>query len=100
MIDVYKKWGLEAIAQVDLDQRVHRNQETRDLGKMAFGILRAFLFRAEELGVIGKLPELSTQLRQFVATDESFEQVCHEIVEEERPPMIELPEYRKKFNID
>jgi glucosyl-3-phosphoglycerate synthase len=100
LIDVYKKWGLEAIAQVDLDQRVHRNQETRDLGKMAFGILRAFLFRAEELGVIGKLPELSTQLRQFVATDESFEQVCHEIVEEERPPMIELPEYRKKFNID
>ncbi len=100
LIDVYKKWGLEAIAQVDLDQRVHRNQETRDLGKMAFGILRAFLVRAEELGVIGKLPELSTQLRQFVATDESFEQVCHEIVEEERPPMIELPEYRKKFNID
>ena len=99
LIDVYEKWGMEAIAQVDLDQRVHRNQETRDLGKMAFGILRAFLFRAEALGVIGKLPELSTLLRQFQAKDELFEQVVYEIVEEERPPMIEVPEYRKKFGL-
>ena len=99
LIDVYEKWGMEAIAQVDLDQRVHRNQETRDLGKMAFGILRAFLYRAEVLGVIGELPELSTILRQFQAHDEEFEQVSFEIVEEERPPMIELPEYREKFDI-
>lgn len=99
LIDVYEKWGLKAIAQIDLDQRIHRNQETRDLGKMAFGILRAFLFRAEALGVIGDLPELSTILRQFQARDEEFMQVEHEIVEEERPPMIEIPEYRKKFGI-
>lgn len=99
LIDVYEKWGMEAIAQVDLDQRVHRNQETRDLGKMAFGILRAFLYRAEALGVIGKLPDLSTLLRQFQVEDETFKQVEFEIVEEERPPMIELPEYRKKFGI-
>jgi glucosyl-3-phosphoglycerate synthase len=100
LIDVYEKWGMEAIAQVDLDQRVHRNQETRDLGKMAFGILRAFLFRAEALGVIGKLPDLNTMLRQFQAKEETFEQVMFEIVEEERPPMIELPEYREKFGIE
>ena len=99
LIDIYEKWGMEAIAQVDLDQRVHRNQETRALGKMAFGILRAFLFRAEALGVIGELPELNTMLRQFQAQDESFEQVEYEIVEEERQPMIELPEYREKFGI-
>jgi len=100
LIDVYEKWGMEALAQVDLDQRVHRNQETRDLGKMAFGILRAFLFRAEALGVIGDLPELNTLLRQFQVNAESFEQVAYEIIEEERPPMIEIPEYREKFRID
>jgi glucosyl-3-phosphoglycerate synthase len=99
LMDVYKRWGMEALAQVDLDQRVHRNQETRDLGKMAFGILRAFLSRAEDLGVIGNLPELNTLLRQFQVHDKSFEQVLHEIVEEERPPMIQLPEYRKKFGL-
>ncbi|MCK4565102.1 MAG: glucosyl-3-phosphoglycerate synthase [Verrucomicrobia bacterium] len=100
LIDVYEKWGMKAIAQVDLDQRVHRNQETRDLGKMAFGILRAFLFRAEALGVIGDLPELNTLLRQFQVNDESFEQIAYEIVEEERPPMIDIPEYREKFGIE
>ena len=100
LIDVYEKWGMEAIAQVDLDQRIHRNQETRDLGKMSFGILRAFLYRAEALGVIGKLPELNTLLRQFMVEDENFKQVSFEIVEEERPPMIELPEYREKFGIE
>ncbi len=99
LIDVYEKWGMEAIAQVDLDQRVHRNQETRDLGKMAFGILRAFLFRAEALGVIGNLPELNTLLRQFQAKDETYEQIAYEIVEEERPPMIDIPEYRKKYGL-
>jgi glucosyl-3-phosphoglycerate synthase len=99
LIDVYEKWGMEAIAQVDLDRRLHRNQETRDLGKMAFGILRAFLFRAEALGVIGELPELSTLLRQFQAKEETFEQIAHEIVEEERQPMIEIPEYREKFGL-
>lgn len=99
LIDVYEKWGMEAIAQVDLDQRVHRNQETRDLGKMAFGILRAFLFRAEALGVIGDLPELNTLLRQFQVREENFEQIAYEIVEEERPPMIEIPEYREKFGL-
>ena len=57
------------------------------------------LFRAEALGVIGELPELNTLLRQFQAHGDSFEQVSCEIVEEERPPMIDLPEYRKKFNI-
>lgn len=100
LIDVYEKWGMEAIAQVDLDQRVHRNQETRDLGKMAFGILRAFLSRAEALGVIGELPELSTLLRQFQVQEQHFEQLQFEIVEEERQPMIELPEYREKFGIE
>lgn len=100
LIDVYEKWGMEAIAQVDLDQRVHRNQETRDLGKMAFGILRTFLFRAKALGVIGDLPELSTLLRQFQVNDESFEQIAYEIIEEERPPMIEIPEYRAKFGLE
>ena len=39
ILDVYRKWGLEAFGQTDLDQRVHRNQSTLSLGKMAFGIL-------------------------------------------------------------
>lgn len=97
LIDVYHRWGLQAIAQTDLDRRVHRNQDTRDLGKMAFGILQTFLKRLEALGILSNLPELSTTLRQFQVNNNLFEEIPLKIIEEERPPMIEIPEYRKKF---
>jgi glucosyl-3-phosphoglycerate synthase len=97
LIDVYHSWGLDAVCQTDLDRRVHRNQSTRDLGRMAFGILQTFLKRVESLGIVGNLPELSTILRQFQVVQNAFEEVDVEIVEEERPPMIEIKEYREKF---
>ncbi len=97
LIDVYHRWGLQAIAQTDLDRRVHRNQHTRELGKMAFGILQTFLKRVEALGILGKLPELSTTLRQFQVNNNLFEEIPLNIVEEERPPMIDIPEYVAKF---
>jgi glucosyl-3-phosphoglycerate synthase len=99
LIDVYHRWGLEAIGQTDMDRRVHRNQATRDLGRMAFGIMQTFLRRVEALGILGNLPELSTTLRQFQVNNNIFEEIPATIVEEERPPMIEIPEYREKFGI-
>jgi glucosyl-3-phosphoglycerate synthase len=97
LLDVYNKWGLDAFAQTDLDQRVHRNQATRSLGKMAFGILQTFLSRVQSIGVIPEVPQLNTVLRQFQSHDDVFETVEHEIVEEERPPMIEIDEYQAKM---
>ncbi|MDK2857559.1 MAG: glucosyl-3-phosphoglycerate synthase [Verrucomicrobiota bacterium] len=97
ILDVYQRWGLDAFGQTDLDQRVHRNQSTLSLGKMAFGILRTFLARSEVLGSTADMKQFSTVLRQFQAQNEKYEQIEHEIVEEERPPMNTLPEYREKF---
>ena len=96
LIDVYHKFGLEAFAQTDLDKRVHENKPTQALGKMAFGILQTFIKRAKALGVFEKA-EHETILRQFQAERDQYEQNLIEIVEEERPPMIEIEEYRKKF---
>ncbi|MFW5842302.1 MAG: glucosyl-3-phosphoglycerate synthase [Spirochaetota bacterium] len=96
LLDVYTRWGMEAFGQTDLDQRVHRNQSTRSLGRMAFGILQTFLSRVQSLEVVPELPELSTVLRQFQVKDEEFETVEYQIVEEERPPMDTVDEYRKK----
>ncbi len=98
LIDVYHKWGMEAFGQTDLDQRVHRNQATRDLGKMSFGILQTFLNRAKALGLVPHVPELQSILRQFQVKEGQFEQIEYHIVEEERPPMIEIPAYRAKFH--
>lgn len=97
LIDVYMKMGLEAFAQTDLDQRVHRNQETRSLGKMSFGILQTFLNRLEHFGLTQQLPEMHKILRQFQVRDSEFEILESHIVEFERPPMITIPEYQKKF---
>ncbi len=100
LIDVYDGWGIEAFAQTDLDKRVHRHQSTRDLGKMSFGILRTFLKRLKSKGIVTDMPELTPYLRQFQARDNNYEQIIHEIVEEERPPMIELAEYRAKRGME
>jgi len=99
ILDVYKEYGLDAFGQCDLDQRVHRNQITLDLGKMSFGILQSFLNRLENFGMVDRLPEMSNFYRQFQAQENRYEQVVREIVEEERPPMIQIPEYREKFGI-
>lgn len=99
ILDVYRAYGLEAFAQTDLDQRVHRNQETLSLGKMSFGILQSFLRRLKDMGMEGDLPPLHSIMRQYQAQDHKYEQVLHEIIESERPPMIEVPEYREKFGI-
>lgn len=89
LIDVFRTHGLDAIAQTDLDRRIHRNQSTHDLGRMAFGILQAFFRRLDG----GALPDFSTVLRQFTTEGEYCRQTISEIVEEERPPLIEIPEY-------
>mgnify|MGYP000698109752 CR=1 FL=1 len=96
LLDVYTRWGIEAFAQTDLDQRVHRNQTTRGLGRMAFGIMQTFLNRVQKLGIVPTLPDMNTILRQFQVQDQVFESVQHEIVEEERPPMNTIPEYQQQ----
>jgi glucosyl-3-phosphoglycerate synthase len=99
LIDVYTKYGLDAFAQTDLDQRIHENKSTRALGKMAFGILQTFIKRAKALDIIEKIEDYQTILRQTQAKEDSYEQIELEINEEERPPMIDIEEYREKFNI-
>lgn len=96
LIDVYSKFGLEAFAQTDLDKRIHENKDTQDLGKMAFGILQTFIKRAKALEILDKA-EHTTILRQFQAKRDQYEQKLIEIIEDERPPMIEIKAYREKF---
>ena len=100
LIDVYTSRGLKAFAQTDLDQRVHRNQETRSLGKMSFGILQSFLNRLKRDGTLQWEGEFQTVLRQFQARNETYETVEHDIPEYERPPMITVPAYRAARGLD
>ena len=51
------------------------------------------------LDMIRDMPELNTVLRQFQVRENHYEQIDFNIVEEERPPMIEVPAYREKRGI-
>ena len=96
LLDLYHMHGLEIFAQTDLDRRVHRNQKTNALGKMSFGILQTFLNRLHTQGSIEKLPPMETMHRQFEVEDGKYRQVTKEIIEEERPPIVEIEAYLEK----
>ena len=97
IMDIYENWGLDVIAQVDLDKRVHRNQDTRALGKMAFVIMETFLKRLEKLGRIELKKELRLQMTQYNLVGDDYEADILDWKDLERPPMIDIPEYREKF---
>ncbi len=97
LMDVYQQHGLAAFAQTDLDQRVHHNQPTESLGRMAFGIMRTFFTRLERYEMIKDLGKMNTIMRQFQTRDAVHEHLLTEIQEEERPPMIDVAEYRQRW---
>ncbi|MCH1452855.1 glucosyl-3-phosphoglycerate synthase [Opitutales bacterium] len=96
LLDLYEKFGLDAFAQTDLDRRVHRNQTTNALGKMSFGILQTFINRLHSQGKIDRIPNMETFYRRFEVEDGAYNQLIQEVVEEERPAMIEIDEYRNR----
>jgi glucosyl-3-phosphoglycerate synthase len=95
MIDVLKRVGLGAMAQVDLGTRQNRHQPLRDLSRMSYSVLRAVARRLRQDGRLNQArdPNLPEQLFQFsdyrhaVATPEGLK--LQEYVEElvERPPI-------------
>ena len=96
ILDLYALHGLETFAQTDLDRRVHRNQTTNALGKMSFGILQTFFNRLHQQGKLDRMPDLETFYRRFEVEDGNYRQLVQEVVEEERPPMIEIEGYRNR----
>jgi len=97
ILDIYEKWGLDVIAQVDLDKRIHRNQDTRALGKMAFVILQTFIRRKRKLGLVDFTEDLFDEMIQYNLVKNQYMPDIYKIEGHERPPIIEVPEYREKF---
>jgi glucosyl-3-phosphoglycerate synthase len=48
IFDIYKKFGLDTFAQVNMGTRLHRNRTVPELGKMAFGILQTLFRKLEQ----------------------------------------------------
>ncbi len=97
ILDIYEKWGLNVMAQVDLDRRIHRNQDTKALGRMAFVILQTFLKRIEKQKKIKLNTALFNEMIQYRLTHGDYEAEKFNFAGTERPAMIQLPDYREKF---
>lgn len=97
LVDIYHKFGIDSIAQVDLDLRIHRNQTTEALGRMAYGILNTFLDRAGQSGDVKLLRELGDRHIALKLEGGDHTVQATEISSVERPPMAEIPEYVQKF---
>lgn len=99
ILDICERWGLDVIAQVDLERRVHRNQNTKALGKMSFVILKTFLNRIKKLEFIDLKKETFNEMIQYNLVKNEFQPDIFNVDGLERPPMIEISEYRKKFKV-
>jgi len=99
LIDIYEKFGLESLAQVDLDQRVHRNRGLAALGRMSFAILHTFFMRLRQQGIISTDIKISKEFDLVRRRGENIFLEREEFTLIERPPMISVEEYRKKRGI-
>jgi glucosyl-3-phosphoglycerate synthase len=95
LVDVAARFGVDAIAQVDLDRRVHRNQDMQALGRMGFGILQAVFLKLAEEGRSAP-GNFATTLVQFSNEPYQYQPEPREIVTSRRPPIVTVDDYRRR----
>ncbi len=93
LIDVFERGGLEAIAQVDLLERVHHNQSLEALSKMSFAILQAVFRKLERRYGRSILDDVNRSMKLIRYESGNYFLDIEEIAERDRPPMIEVSEY-------
>ncbi len=96
LIDLVEKLDLAGLGQVDLDIRVHRNQELEGLSKMSFVILQAVMKRLEERRKARLFAELGSTIKLPRSGPGRLSLEVTELADNERPPMIRIPEYAEK----
>ncbi|MFD5386614.1 glucosyl-3-phosphoglycerate synthase [Streptomyces sp. NPDC127074] len=90
LVDALHTVGLDALGQVDIGVRKHRHQDGLALGRMAAAIYRTAQLRLAR----GHL--VRPRLTQFDRGETGFEPRTTAVDTEERPPMIEIPEYAER----
>ena len=98
LIDVYERYGLSAIAQVDLLERIHHNQHLEALSKMSFAIIQTVFRKLEKRFGRAVLEDVNRSMKLIRHDSKGYSLEVEQIAEYERPPMIEVKEYleRKK----
>jgi glucosyl-3-phosphoglycerate synthase len=93
LIDMFERYGLSAIAQVDLLERIHHNQPLEALSKMSFAILQAVIRKLERRYGQTILEDVHKSMKLIRYEAGAYFLEVEEIVEHERPPMIQVSGY-------
>ncbi len=96
LIDISERAGLHVLGQVDLERRVHRNQELEGLSRMSFVIIQAVMKRLEERRRARLFAELGSTMKLPRTSSDRLGLEVIELADQERPPMVRIPEYLEK----
>jgi glucosyl-3-phosphoglycerate synthase len=96
LIEAYERFKLSSIAQADLVERIHRNQDLANLSKMSFAIIQTVFSKLEKRHGREILEDVNRTMKMVRYEAGTYSLGVEKIGELERPPMIKIPEYRKK----
>ncbi len=96
LIDAAERVSLAGLGQVDLERRIHRNQELEGLSRMSFVILQAVMKRLEERRRVRLFAELGSTMKLPRSGRGHLSLEVQELADNERPPMIRIPEYLER----
>ncbi|MGE5373742.1 MAG: glucosyl-3-phosphoglycerate synthase [Bacteroidota bacterium] len=96
LIDIFEKFGVKAIGQVDLQERVHHNQQLESLSKMSFAIIQTVVRRLERRYERNFLEDVNKTMKMIRYDKDVLYLDVNEIAELERSAMVEIPEYCKR----
>jgi glucosyl-3-phosphoglycerate synthase len=96
LIDIFERYGLRSIAQVDLLERIHHNQELEALSKMSFVIIQTVLRKIEARYERSIIEDVNKTMKLIRYANGGYFLVVEEVAEHERPPMISLPAYLER----
>ena len=96
LIDTTERLGIEGLGQVDLERRIHRNQELEGLSRMSFVILQAVMKRLEERRKARLFAEMGSTMKLPRSGHGRLSLEVIELADQERPPMIRIPEYLER----
>jgi glucosyl-3-phosphoglycerate synthase len=97
LIEIFELFGLGAIAQVDLLERIHHNQPLEALSRMSFAIIQAIIAKLERRYGRAILDDVNKSMKVIRYEDGEYMLDVDELVERTRPPMIHLPQYQAAF---
>ncbi len=96
LIDLWAKFKLYRLGQVDLEERIHRNQSLIALSKMAFEIVQVVMKRIGTDKGTELLDDLNKSMKLIRYAEDEFQLDIADIRAWERPPIITVPEYQDR----